>query len=141
VTASEVGKVNCAVIPHVCGAVRDIAGSQYGVDGKITIRSETKLKKILEAARIVVGERYIWLDVSCMDQKRKNELGIAKMKSYFENATGCPVWLDDALEESSWADTQSAIKEVNGLYNLDESGTPTKSSADLMRDGMAVCPK
>jgi len=125
VDAQEVGTGRYATVSHVWGRTRYIDGEKYGVDWKIPIRSEDKLKNILEAARMVIGERYIWLDVLCMDQRRKNELEIAKMKGYFENATGCLVWLDDTFEEGNWNEVTEALKENNKLFNLDEYSVPT----------------
>ncbi|MBE3050453.1 hypothetical protein IMZ48_49760, partial [Candidatus Bathyarchaeota archaeon] len=57
VTAEEVGRVRYATVSHVWGRTTDISGENYGVDWKIPIRSADKLGSILEAARVVVGER------------------------------------------------------------------------------------
>ncbi|RTE68825.1 hypothetical protein BHE90_016796 [Fusarium euwallaceae] len=141
VTASEVGKVRYATVSHVWGRTREIDGEKYGVDWKIPIRSEDKLEKMLEAARVLIGERYIWLDVLCMDQRRKNELEIAKMKGYFENATGCLVWLDDAFEEGNWNQILKALKEINKFFNLDEYSVPTMAVDNLLGGNSAFLDK
>jgi hypothetical protein len=65
VMGAEVGKVRYACVSHVWGRTRDIDGAKYGVNWKIPISSEEKLGQILTAARVVIGERYIWLDVLC----------------------------------------------------------------------------
>lgn len=132
VESQEVGsRVRYAVVSHVWGRTRNVDGDKYGVDWKIPIRSEDKLVKILEAARVVIGERYIWMDVLCLDQRRKNELEIAQMKAYFGNATGCLVWLDDAFEEGNWNEILGAIKEINRFFRLDEYSVPTVSVASM----------
>lgn len=134
VESQEVGsRVRYAVVSHVWGRTRNIDGEKYGVDWKIPIRSEDKLEKILEAARVVIGERYIWMDVLCLDQRRKNELEIAQMKAYFGNATGCLIWLDDAFEQGNWDEILGAIKEVNKFLKLDEYSVPTVSIETMLR--------
>lgn len=132
VESQEVGtRVRYAVVSHVWGRTRNVDGEKYNVDWKIPIRSEDKLEKILEAARVVIGERYIWMDVLCLDQRRKNELEIAQMKAYFGNATGCLVWLDDAFEQGNWDEILGAIKEINKFFRLDEYSVPTVSVASM----------
>jgi hypothetical protein len=128
VRATEVGKANYAVISHVWGYVTCVDGLRYGVDWKIPIRNEHKLAQILEAARVVTGECYIWMDILCMDQRKRNEHEIAKMKAYFDNATGCLVWLDNAFGGPSWREVLSAVKEVNKFFHLDEFGTASKTA-------------
>ena len=132
VTAEEVGRVRYATVSHVWGRTGDIDGGKYGVDWKIPIRSESKLEKMLEAARVVIGERYIWLDVLCLNQRHQNETEMARMGAYFENATGCLVWLDDAFEEGGWDRVLEALKEINRIFNLDEYSVPTTSVDDFL---------
>jgi hypothetical protein len=135
VRSSELGHTNYAVVSHVWGPTTDIDGLKYGVDWKIPIKNENKLLQILEAARIVVGERYIWMDVLCMDQGKRNELEIANMKSYFANATGCFVWLDNCYDDPAWDNVLNAIKKVNSFFNLDQHGTPLPGALERMFQG------
>lgn len=130
VKATEIGMANYAVISHVWGHVIGMDGLRYGVDWKIPIRNEHKLAQILEAARVVTGERYIWMDVLCMDQRKRNEHEIAKMKAYFNNATGCLVWLDNAFDEPSWREVLSTVEEVNKFFSLDKFGTASETALE-----------
>jgi hypothetical protein len=136
VRSSELEFANYAVVSHVWGPTMDIDGLKYGVDWKIPIKNENKLLQILEAARVVIGERYIWMDVLCMDQRKRNEVEIANMKSYFANATGCFVWLDNCYDDPAWKDVLNAIEKVNSFFNLDQHGTPFPGALDRMfREG------
>jgi hypothetical protein len=49
------------------------------------------------------------------------------MKGYFENATGCLVWLDNAFEDGEWKKVLRALKEINKFFSLDEYSVPTVS--------------
>lgn len=132
VRSSELGRANYAVVSHVWGPTVDIDGLKYGVDWKIPIRNENTLLQIFEAARVVIGERYIWMDVLCMDQRKRNEFEIAKMKSYFANALGCFVWLDNPYDDPAWNDVLNAIKKVNSFFNLDQHGSPFPGALERM---------
>lgn len=135
VRTADLGRPNYAIVSHVWGPTMDIDGLKYGVDWKIPIRNENTLLQILEAARVVVGERYIWMDILCLDQRKRNELEIAKMKSYYANATGCLVWLDNPYDDASWRDVLNAIKKVNAFFKLDQYGTPLPGSLDGLFKG------
>lgn len=138
VHSAELSNARYAVVSHVWGPTMDIDGLEYGVDWKIPIRNEATLRQILEAARVVIGERYIWMDILCMDQRKRNELEIARMKSYIANATGCFVWLDNAYGDAAWNDVLNAIKKVNRFFNLDQHGTPLPGSLGRMAKGETV---
>ena len=73
VRTTDVGMANYAVILHVWHRVSGMYGLRYGVDWKISIRNEHKLAQILEPASVATGERYIWMDILCMDQRKRNE--------------------------------------------------------------------
>lgn len=132
VRAVDVGRANYMVISHVWGPVQDIDGREYGVDWKIPMRNQDTLTQILEAARIMGGTRFIWMDVLCMDQRQRNEREIAQMKTYLTNATGCLVWLDNASDEPFWPEVLDAIKQINKFYHLDAHGTPTMSAMEMI---------
>ncbi|KAK4249136.1 heterokaryon incompatibility protein-domain-containing protein [Corynascus novoguineensis] len=112
--------VRSSAVSHVWGPTTDIDGLKYG----------NTLLQILEAARVVAGERYIWMDILCLDQRKRNELEIAKMKSYYANATGCFVWLDNSYDNANWHDVLNAIKKVNSFFKLDQHGSPLPGSLD-----------
>ncbi|KAF3930110.1 hypothetical protein ABW19_dt0206688 [Dactylella cylindrospora] len=120
VRSSDLAKANYAVVSHVWGATVDIEGLKYGVNWKIPIRDEQKLKQILETARLIIGERYIWMDVLCMDQRKKNKSEIANMKNYLAHATGCLVWLENTYNDPDWKSVLNAIKKVNRFFELDQ---------------------
>ncbi|OAQ62341.1 heterokaryon incompatibility protein (HET) domain-containing protein [Pochonia chlamydosporia 170] len=124
VRSADVGRVRYAAISHVWGQTTNIDGSRYGVGWSIPIQSETRLLQILEAARVVIGERYVWIDVLCLDQRLRNEVEIAQMKSYFANATGCFVWLDNTFGDPGWEMVLNAIEHINAMYKQDKHGTP-----------------
>ncbi|KAK2596164.1 hypothetical protein QQS21_006441 [Conoideocrella luteorostrata] len=124
VRTAELGSVTYAAISHVWGQTTSIDGSRYGVSWNIPVQSETKLLQILEAARVIVGERYVWMDVLCLDQRVRNEPEIAQMKSYFANATGCFVWLDNTFDDPGWDQVLNAIEHINASYWHDRHGAP-----------------
>lgn len=140
-----------AAISHVWGEEpTEIDGRRYGVDWKIPIRTEEKLAQILEAARVVVGERYVWMDVLCMDQRsedekknndasededddeddgsgyirwqREGEIEMGNMREYFENAVGCFVWLDNGGDDPAWPEILDSIQELNRFFRMDKHG-------------------
>src|SRR5436190_1838979 len=74
------------IISHVWGDVTNISGKPYGVEWDIPVQNPGKLERVLTSARIVTGSRYIWMDVLCLDQRTRNEVEIARMKTYYENA-------------------------------------------------------
>jgi hypothetical protein len=133
-------KIQYAVISHVWGANSldqgvDLDGTPYGVDYWIPIRSEEKLIRILEAARVLVGERYIWMDILCLDQafpfSEARHAEAVKMGEYFCNATGCLVWMDDAFEEcgeEDWSkDVLGSLEAINAFFGLDRQGLTVAS--------------
>jgi len=141
VQSSELAITRYAIVSHVWGLTSELDGVKYGVDWKIPIRSENKLLQILEAARVVVGERYIWLDILCLDQRRRNELEIAKLKLYYTNATGCFVWLDNAYGDANWRDVLNAISKINAFFELNQHGSPYKDVPKVdftMKNGEAL---
>jgi hypothetical protein len=46
------------------------------------------------------------------------------MKSYFANATGCFVWLDNSFGDPGWDEVLNAIEHINAMYKQDKHGTP-----------------
>ncbi|KAJ0424020.1 heterokaryon incompatibility protein-domain-containing protein [Aspergillus carlsbadensis] len=122
-------------ISHVWGAnVASIDGARYGVPWPIPIRSTEKLDLILDAVRILTGERYIWMDVLCLNQsdRRAREDEIAEMGNYYRHAAGCFVWLDNAYNDCDWErDILDSIKEINGFFKQDAHGTPKVSATEM----------
>ncbi|OQE12839.1 hypothetical protein PENFLA_c061G10251 [Penicillium flavigenum] len=104
-TLSELAKkTRYATISHVWGNHGiELDGTPYGVPGPILIRYEEKLIRMLEAARVLVGECYVWIDILCLEQycpsPHERQAEVAEMGRYFRNATGCFVWMDDAFEK------------------------------------------
>ncbi|KAL2812718.1 heterokaryon incompatibility protein-domain-containing protein [Aspergillus granulosus] len=137
-TLSEPEKTRYATISHVWGdSGIELDGTPYGVPGPIPIRNEEKLIQILEAARILVGERYIWMDILCLNRgfpySSMRQAEVADMGRYFRNATGCFVWLDDAFEDcgSAWAeDVLDSLAGINALFKLDRQGMSTSPASE-----------
>ncbi|KAL2831005.1 heterokaryon incompatibility protein-domain-containing protein [Aspergillus pseudoustus] len=124
-------KIQYAVISHVWGAQGvELDPRPYGVDHWIPVRNEEKLIRILEAARILVGERYIWMDILCINQdfrgSKARQADVAEMGRYFRNATGCLVWMDDAFEEcgeDGWGkDVLGSLEAANAVFGLNREG-------------------
>jgi hypothetical protein len=128
--------IEYVILSHVWGDVTEIDGTKYGVEWNVPIRSQDKLDEIITFARIIGGVRYMWIDVLCLDQRVKNETQIANMGTYYSNATGCLVWLDDTYDEGNWNEVLSAIEEVNKFFKMDIYGVPTISVHDMMHDNM-----
>jgi hypothetical protein len=135
VRSSEVGNAHYVAISHVWGQTTQLDGSRYGVSWSIPIRSEQRLLQILEAVRVICGERYIWMDVLCMDQRNRNEAEIPKMKTYFSNALGCFVWLDNPYNETGWDRVLNSIRAVNKFFNMDQHGNPLPGSLERLIQG------
>ncbi|KAF9891568.1 hypothetical protein FE257_003579 [Aspergillus nanangensis] len=130
-TLSELAKMTrYATISHVWGDHGiELDGTAYGVAGPIPIRNEEKLVRILEAARVIVGERYVWIDILCLDQDyprpHKLQAEVAEMGRYFRNATGCFVWMDDAFDDcgEDWAgDVLGSLEAINRFWAMDRQG-------------------
>ena len=132
VRSVDLGRVDYIAISHVWGCVDEVDGRKYGVDWNIPVRSEAILNQILEAARVVGGSRFVWMDILCMDQRQRNVTEIPLMKSYFANATGCLVWLDNAFNEPHWLGVLDAIEHANRFYHLDRHGIPTMSAMEMI---------
>ena len=82
------------------------------------------------------GERYVWIDVLCLDQRKRNESEISRMRLYYANARGCLVWLDKCNDARGWSKVLSAIVKINKFFNMDKSGISTRTVDDMMRDGL-----
>ena len=143
-TLSELAeKMRYATISHVWGDQGiELDGTPYGVPGSIPIRYEEKLIRMLEAARVLVGERYVWMDILCLDQydpsPHKREAEVAEMGPYFRNATGCLVWMDDAFEkcDEDWPkDVLDSLEGINGFFRMDRHGL-SMNSASGAADGL-----
>jgi Heterokaryon incompatibility protein (HET) len=127
-----------SIISHVWGDTIDIYGKAYNVDWKIPASSCESLAQMLEFARIVDGERYVWLDNLCLDQTQSNEEEIARMKSYYTDATACLVWLDKApnQDQTEWEAVLDAFKSLKELFNLDKHGNTNFTPQQLIENGI-----
>ncbi|KAI9370381.1 heterokaryon incompatibility protein-domain-containing protein [Aspergillus egyptiacus] len=133
--------VRYAAISHVWGPnVASIDGFKYGVPWAIPITNESKLEWIFEAVRVVLGERYIWMDVLCLDQgdRAARETEIGDMGKYYRYATGCFVMLDNAYRDCAWGEILSPLEEINGLFKQDQYGMPQTGGADVFGRGAAL---
>ena len=137
VTTNEIGAVPYTIISHVWGKVIKVDGSRYGVEWEIPIRQKTKLDQMLTAAKIIGGTRHVWIDILCLDQRVKNESDISKMGTYYANASGCVVWLDNAYNGQDWLGVLSSIQEVNKFFKMDKSGISGISAEDTTQDSLA----
>ncbi|KAL2839509.1 heterokaryon incompatibility protein-domain-containing protein [Aspergillus pseudoustus] len=128
--------VGYAAISHVWGpnVTTSVDGSKYGVPWAIPIKDEAKLESIFEAARVLLGERYIWMDVLCLDQgdRASREAEIADMGRYYRHATGCLVVLDNAYRDCAWErDILGPLEEINDFFKQDMYGMPKTDPADV----------
>jgi len=132
VRSSESDASSYFVISHVWGETIEVDGAQYGVSWRIPVRNQQKLSQMLEAARVVVGSRYAWVDILCLDQSTFNGKEVERMEQYFANAIGCFVWLDNTYNDPAWSEVLNAIAKVNGFFKLDVHGTPEPDSLNQM---------
>ena len=127
------------IISHVWGdTLTEIDGAEYGVEWAIPIRRRVKMEQLLKVARIIGGQRYLWIDILCLDQRpnQMREAEIPRMGDYYSNAAGCIVWLDNAYGELGWETVLSAIKDINGFFNQDHAGIPSITVDQMLRDGL-----
>ena len=138
VSTKHFGETYYSIMSHVWGDTVGIDGKEFGVEWKIPVSSREKLTQMLEFARIVGGETYVWIDVLCLDQTESNEEEIARMKSYYSDATVCLIWLDKApsQQQAEWNAILNAIETVNGFFNLDRHGHPKITPQEMMEKGM-----
>ncbi|KAJ6136854.1 hypothetical protein N7497_012106 [Penicillium chrysogenum] len=136
-TLSELAKKD-AIRNHLT----HLDGTPYGVPGPIPIRYEEKLTRMLEAARVLVGERYVWMDILCLEQyypsPHERQAEVAEMGRYFRNATGCFVWMDDAFEncDEDWPkDVLDSLEGINAFFRMDRHGLSMNSTSDAA-DGL-----
>jgi len=131
------------IISHVWGEnVIQLDGSSYGVEWPIPIRRAAKLDQILQAARIIGGLRYVWLDVLCLDQRTTTTCTASRvaemrrMRTYYANSAGCIIWLDNAQGGHEWDKILDAMEHLNRLWNMDKAGMPTYSVDSMINDGL-----
>jgi hypothetical protein len=132
VKSSEADASNYFVISHVWGETIEVDGAKYGVSWKIPVRNQQKLSQMLEAARVVVGLRYVWVDILCLDQSTFNGKEVECMERYFAHAVGCFVWLDNTYDDPAWSEVLNAIAKVNSFFKLDVHGTPEPGALEQM---------
>jgi hypothetical protein len=122
-------------VSHVWGDVVSVDGSKYGVPWPVPIRSVEKLDSLLDAVLILTGERYIWMDVLCLNQEENGvarEAEIREMGPYYRNAGGCLVWLDNAYNDCAWKDdVLDSIEAINGYFKQDAHGMPKFSAVEM----------
>jgi Heterokaryon incompatibility protein (HET) len=127
-----------STISHVWGDTININRKAYNVDWKIPASSREKLTQMLEFSRIVGGERYVWLDILCLDQTQSDEVEIARMKSYYTDATACLVWLDKSpnQDQTEWEAVLDAFKSLKELFNLDKHCNPNFTPQQIIENGI-----
>ena len=138
VSTKRFGETHYSIMSHVWGDTIDIDGQEFDVDWKIPVSGREKLIQMLEFARIVGGERYVWVDVLCLDQAENNEEEIARMKSYYSDAAVCLTWIDKASsqQQAEWDGVLDAIETFNGLFSLDKHGHPKITPEEMMEGGL-----
>ena len=70
VSTDRFGETFYAVISHVWGDTIELDGKEFNVDWRIPVSSRGKLIQMFEFARIVGGERYVWIDILCLAQNQ-----------------------------------------------------------------------
>ena len=138
VSTKRFGETHYSIMSHAWGDTIDIDGQEFDVNWKIPVSSRGKLIQMLEFARIVGGERYVWVDILCLDQAESNEDEIARMKSYYSDSTVCLIWLDKASsqQQAEWDGVLDAIETFNGMFSLDKHGHPKITPKEMMEGGM-----
>jgi len=138
VSTGRFGEISYAIVSHVWGDTIELDGKDFNIDWQIPVSSRRKLIQMLEFARIVGGERYVWIDILCLDQNQNNEEEIARMKSYYTDATVCLVWLDKApnQEQIEWDGILDAIESFNKLFRLDMHGHPNMTPKQMIEEGL-----
>ena len=138
VTTERFGETYYSVISHVWGDTIELDGKEFDVDWQVPVSSREKLTDMLGFARLVGGERYVWIDILCLDQRQNNDEEIFRMKTYLSDAIICLVWIDRApsKEQAEWDGVLDAIASFNQVYNLDKHGHPTITVEQMMKDGL-----